>query len=214
MKFFVPPAGGLFCFRRPQSAPPAKPASRASQQTPSSAFGKSQARRSPSPPSPKVGKAPLSRRTRAPKGSPVLLEEAPPPSQEAPAATKRQSPRPKASGRPPYGKQAVRELRSRPRKTAPNGGFPNAGTQRTPKGGNPPPDIPRGIAVSQNAANAREAARGLPRVSRRTSAPRGSKPRRKTAVRQRGAIECERMKVQKPHRLRGRASSKKESLAN
>lgn len=65
-------------------------------------------------PSPKVGKAPLSRRTRAPKGSPVLLEEAPPPSQEAPAATKRQSPRPKASGRPPYGKQAVRELRSRP----------------------------------------------------------------------------------------------------
>ncbi len=114
MKFFVPPAGGLFCFRRPQSAPPAKPASRASQQTPSSAFSKSQARRSPSPPSPKVGKAPLSRRTRAPKGSPVLLEEAPPPSQEAPAATKRQSPRPKASGRPPYGKQAVRELRSRP----------------------------------------------------------------------------------------------------
>lgn len=111
MKFFVPPAGGLFCFRRPQSAPPAKPASRASQQTPSSAFGKTQARRSPSP---KVGKAPLSRRTRAPKGSPVLLEEAPPPSQEAPAATKRQSPRPKASGRPPYGKQAVRELRSRP----------------------------------------------------------------------------------------------------
>lgn len=104
MKFFVPPAGGLFCFRRPQSAPPAKPASRASQQTPSSAFGKSQARRSPSP---KVGKAPLSRRTRAPKGSPVLLEE-------APAATKRQSPRPKASGRPPYGKQAVRELRPRP----------------------------------------------------------------------------------------------------
>lgn len=99
MKFFVPPAGGLFCFRRPQSAPPAKPASRASQQTPSSAFGKSQARRSPSPPSPKVGKAPLSRRTRAPKGSPVLLEEAPPPSQEAPAATKRQS--------PPVRKQAV-----------------------------------------------------------------------------------------------------------
>lgn len=111
MKFFVPPAGGLFCFRRPQSAPPAKPASSASQQTPSSAFGKSQARGSPSP---KVGKAPLSRRTRAPEGSPVLLEEAPPPSQEAPAATKRQSPRPKASGRPPYGKQAVRELRPRP----------------------------------------------------------------------------------------------------
>ncbi len=95
MKFFVPPAGGLFCFRRPQSAPPAKPASRASQQTPSSAFGKSQARRSPSP---KVGKAPLSRRTAPPKAAPFCLKKLRRPAKK---------PQPPQSGKAPVRKQAV-----------------------------------------------------------------------------------------------------------
>ena len=194
MKFLVPPAGELFCFRRPQSAPPAKPASRASQQTPSSAA--SQAPLSANA-MPAVRKASNPRSSATPKASKPRFRAEPAPPKVAPFCLEKlrrpaKKLQPPQSGKAPVRKQTVAQpakskpsaMWSRPfRKAAPNGGFPNAGTPRMPKGGSPPPDISRGVAVSQNAANARGAARALPRVSRRTSAPRGSKPRRKTEVR-------------------------------
>lgn len=93
MKFFVPPAGGLFCFRRPQSAPPAKPASRASQQTPSSAFGKSQARQAQRKAKPRFRAEPA-----PPKVAPFCLKKLRRPAKK---------PQPPQSGKAPVRKQAV-----------------------------------------------------------------------------------------------------------
>lgn len=109
MKFFVPPAGGLFCFRRPQSAPPAKPASRASQQTPSSAVlqapipakAMSAVRKASYPRSsatPKAGKPRFRAEPATPKVAPFCLEKLRRPAKK---------PQPPQSGKAPVRKQAV-----------------------------------------------------------------------------------------------------------